>query len=323
MRDGPPGLRERIITSLNSIQYFISQPEKVLASPPRLKEIDRSKYDSKNARKKAKTRAKKNYEAQLKAYNEQIDEDYWNILRDDEKHDEMTILQLLHDWIKCTLDNLFRTGEITLSPHRAANDAPAAGTLSQSSLPEDLNRIRRMFPKANEDLIRCLGATTLKRRDILRNRDKYYQPQLHNMPYDSLGPPRTHYKPRDRIPLYDARLFDTLPPPPENSAGRNPFECPYCHFTIVIRHQDDWARHIFDDIRPYSCIFRGCVQLAELHSDRFIWYDRLDSCFLNCIDEDLPVECPLCLDDFDDSIKFYRHLALHMEQVALLALPNF
>ncbi|EDN05244.1 predicted protein [Histoplasma mississippiense (nom. inval.)] len=131
-----------------------------------------------------------------------------------------------------------------------------------------------------------------------------------------------------------------FPPIPEE-AEHNPdgFECPYCYYLVSIRGPLSWARHIFDDLQPYICTFRDCPTPHQTYSRRRTWFNHektahraagfphSDSRFVPLqssgpVDSLSAVDCPLCGVRIPNLHHLERHLARHLEQLALFALPH-
>ncbi|KLO83340.1 Uncharacterized protein LW93_15010 [Fusarium fujikuroi] len=77
------------------------------------------------------------------------------------------------------------------------------------------------------------------------------------------------------------------PRPPE--ADRGVFECPFCYRMISASTRGAWKRHVFGDLRPYTCLFSRCAESNtdfdrrhrwQLHVSQYHW--RTWSCPFNC-----------------------------------------
>ena len=106
----------------------------------------------------------------------------------------------------------------------------------------------------------------------------------------------------------------TVPPLPNNE---KPFECPLCHFIVDIKIKESWARHVFRDLRPYVCTFPDCHVPDRRYASRHEWFDHETSTH-----SAERLACPLCPERMKTSKQFERHLARHMEDLALFALPS-
>lgn len=109
----------------------------------------------------------------------------------------------------------------------------------------------------------------------------------------------------------------TVPTPPQGSLGGGPFECPYCHFIIQIATTQSWHRHVFTDLRPYTCVFQQCRTPDKLYPNRREWLGHMQG--THNTTETL---CPLCKLALGTAEQFERHLARHMEELALFVLSR-
>ncbi|EEQ91496.2 uncharacterized protein BDCG_06616 [Blastomyces dermatitidis ER-3] len=132
-----------------------------------------------------------------------------------------------------------------------------------------------------------------------------------------------------------------LPPLPEE-AESNPegFECPYCYYLISVRGPLSWARHVFDDLQPYVCTFRDCSTPNQVYSRRRTWFNHEKTAHRAAqlpqgdsraallqssgpVDTLSAVDCPLCREQVLSLHHLERHLARHLEQLALFAMPKY
>ena len=130
----------------------------------------------------------------------------------------------------------------------------------------------------------------------------------------------------------------TIPAPPKGSSIGSPFECPYCFHMITINSRGAWQKHIMEDITPYSCIFSDCLMQEKLFDSRHEWFKHLQKVhkvYHNQRGEayemplrtepkhvDLPAmeKCPLCDNPLTSSRQFERHVARHLQELALFVL---
>jgi hypothetical protein len=81
-------------------------------------------------------------------------------------------------------------------------------------------------------------------------------------------------------------------------------------------------KHLFNDLRPYTCIHHECTFSAHSFPDRQTWSNHLE------LDHKLGPEwqnatCPLCLEPTGiGKSAVLIHFARHMEDIALAALPR-
>ncbi|KAF5636487.1 transcription factor Cys6 [Fusarium sp. NRRL 52700] len=75
--------------------------------------------------------------------------------------------------------------------------------------------------------------------------------------------------------------------PPE--ADKGIFECPFCYRMISASTRGAWKRHVFGDLRPYTCLFSRCAESNtdfdrrhrwQIHVSQYHW--RTWSCPLKC-----------------------------------------
>lgn len=208
------------------------------------------------------------------------------------------------------------------------------GTLTQDASPfeaADERHVLDRHPGADSELVKRLGKAISQRKAILRYRERKHQEKLKHSSVDSALDAEEVQRPlgddlydeiSDCETSYAPALFESpIPAPPKESADSQPFECPYCHFEIVVKDQKDWVRHIFDDILPYVCVFPGCRTSNKLFARRSEWYQHTERRHLKDVNSKRFTDrCPLCRDELL-SEQFESHVALHMEQLALFALP--
>lgn len=121
----------------------------------------------------------------------------------------------------------------------------------------------------------------------------------------------------------------TIPAPPRASHDGAPFECPYCFFVIMIRSRTAWNRHVFHDLQPYVCIDINCVTPNKLYPTRHDWSNHLRT--MHPHKELLQAgtgkqiarhNCPLCGDAQSTQERYDRHVAHHLQELALFVLPR-
>lgn len=126
----------------------------------------------------------------------------------------------------------------------------------------------------------------------------------------------------------------TIPDRPRESDDGAPFECPYCFYVITIENTRSWIKHVFNDLQPYICPFLDCPLPYKLYSFQREWINHLDSVHGGILSgsnnpagndnrEQLRRSpCPLCVSSFDSSRTLERHLARHLQELALFVLPR-
>lgn len=210
----------------------------------------------------------------------------------------------------------------------------------------DQKHVREKHPKTDDETVQRLGRATTRRRKYsdyrIRHHSKLKQGleevqglqrtttenvlsgtkatdfMVQNIDFDentsNSGMSQTSYAPS----LIDGGAI-TIPPPPRESALGKPFECPYCFFLISIKSMRSWTRHVFKDIKPYVCGIPDCNAPDRLYDSRREWYahHRIThgSNDLTC-----PLRRDTCKDILKTSKRFERHVARHLEELALFVL---
>ncbi|OCL08617.1 hypothetical protein AOQ84DRAFT_275333, partial [Glonium stellatum] len=177
----------------------------------------------------------------------------------------------------------------------------------------DLIRIK--FPKASVDLVKYLGEANWERYRRLEAeratnastemQDAVAGSIFHDSGMGSSVPPRTIYAATDTS--YMSSLADgdrpRIPPLSEDAKKGHLFE-----------------KHLYLDLRPYTCFYSKCPYNRRAFLDRKTWIDHF------CLDHGLTPDwhnqsCPLCFEATGNGRSpIQRHLARHMEHISLAAL---
>ena len=128
-----------------------------------------------------------------------------------------------------------------------------------------------------------------------------------------------------------------IPVRPKESDDRAPFECPYCFYVITVHDTHSWIKHVFNDLQPYICPFLDCPLPYKLYSSQREWINHLDSVHGSVLSSSEDASqvmknsnrkqlsgsrCPLCDSSFDLSKTLERHVARHLQKLALFVLPR-
>ena len=128
-----------------------------------------------------------------------------------------------------------------------------------------------------------------------------------------------------------------IPSPPKESSGGAPFECPYCFVIISVDGTPAWHKHVFQDLQPYICTVAACSTPHTLFSTRHEWVQHLKEAHrrewtgdenragaaINESDKSsFCAICPLCRSNSKSEKHFVRHLARHLQELALFVLPQ-
>ena len=120
-----------------------------------------------------------------------------------------------------------------------------------------------------------------------------------------------------------------IPRPPKTSLGGVPFECPYCFYVITVDGTRSWNKHVFQDLQPYICISPTCTTPDKLYSTRHEWLHHSKMVHpAVMMDDGTPKErkgvatCPLCKEEIEFGKPIDRHLARHLQELALFILSG-
>lgn len=92
------------------------------------------------------------------------------------------------------------------------------------------------------------------------------------------------------------------------NGGHEEFVCPYCRNEVSCKTQRKWAKHVFADLRAYTCTFIGCDM--RMFEDSRAWLThQMEEHFTS-------LACPYCQSVlFDTDVLFEQHLrAEHQHQ---------
>ena len=278
---------------------------------------------------------------------DEISGDRTDVLEDDDfwpGEESTTDLQQLHEELINIIDCLYQLSMLIRKP--AQHDMLVGSRMGDMTQFEfyDKEHVRNLHPRTEEQIGQRLGSAITRRRKYLFFRERHHKKlekgieevqgiqrattgsvlsetiatdfQTPNIEFEETssnsGISQTSYAPS----LIDGGRV-TIPPPPRDSVGGKPFECPYCFFVIDIKSTKAWNRHIFKDIKPYVCTFPECSMPDRLYDSRREWYFHESKEHRR---EDFI--CSLCKDTLKSSKQYERHVARHLEELALFALPR-
>ncbi|RSL54801.1 hypothetical protein CEP54_009665 [Fusarium duplospermum] len=113
-----------------------------------------------------------------------------------------------------------------------------------------------------------------------------------------------------------------VPPLPEGAKSGAPFECLACGRSVSIKNNSAWKKHLWRDLRPWICHDSACDFGNEPFASLEDWVQHLE------FDHDFQpswssFECPLCHEETGEGkTVIVNHLARHMEEISLAALPS-
>ncbi|KAJ5858792.1 hypothetical protein N7534_004069 [Penicillium rubens] len=279
------------------------------------------------------------------------DDDFSDLSEDEDDDDHQTEIQSVYHALNDTINNLYQMSMVIRQPAR--HDRLLGTKRSDAVIFEHFDRLHvtSKYPQAGEDILKRLGLAISQRRAVMRYRERHRT---------KLGQGLSQVM-EDQTDGQSAKLSETvatefvetalaakgdlefltvasqtsyaqtilngaegtfLPSPPKESAEGAPFECPYCFMIISIVNRRAWARHVFDDLMPYLCVFPNCPTPHRLYESRREWFSHLQSQHSISESPGVHVDCPLCLSSVPSGKQLERHVGRHLEELALFALPR-
>ncbi|KAL9633029.1 MAG: hypothetical protein Q9204_003563 [Flavoplaca sp. TL-2023a] len=263
---------------------------------------------------------------------------------DSSDEEPTTELQALFGEVVTIIQCLYKLAMIIRNP--AQHDFLAESYKADTAAfePFDEQHVRNKFPQAKEELIHRLAKALTRRRGYLKYRARHSMKLKKGLEDIQIGgagvaasisettasvlqaqPVDYHETSSDSgisHTSYASSIVEggtiTVPPPPKGSLAGNPFPCPYCHFVINPATTHAWHRHVFADLRPYTCICQPCRTPDKLFPSRHDWLNHIRD--IHGINSLL---CPLCKAVMETVKQYERHVARHMEELALFVLPRF
>ncbi|KAL8839971.1 MAG: hypothetical protein Q9176_004198 [Flavoplaca citrina] len=221
----------------------------------------------------------------------------------------------------------------------------------------DKNHVRDKYPKAEDFIVSRLGSGLTRRRKYLRYRERHAlklkqginavaevnddansgivlsetlatDVQDWNVKFDDnasqSGFSRTSY-----APTLMSGGHITIPAPPRSSRGGAPFECPYCYFIVVASSPRSWHGHVFRDLQPYMCLEQTCSTPQKLYTTKHEWVHHIntvhrseDSLVAGSNKQEEGWSCILCEEPQKTRQQYDRHVARHLQELALFVLPR-
>ncbi|KAL8866992.1 MAG: hypothetical protein Q9174_005949, partial [Haloplaca sp. 1 TL-2023] len=220
----------------------------------------------------------------------------------------------------------------------------------------DQRHIRDKFPMADESLVLRLARATFRRRRYLKYRERHAVKLSQGIDHEAqqarsdgsvilsetvatnvrnwnIDFDETASNSGISQTSYASTLLSgghiTVPAPPKASNNGAPFECPYCYVVITVKSRMNWNRHVFRDLLPYVCTEIDCVTPDRLYSTKHEWVHHLRTSHGQDISS-LPkpgqqtasLPCALCGKPQSSWERLVRHLAQHLQELALFVLPR-
>ncbi|KAJ5207885.1 Zinc finger C2H2 [Penicillium cf. viridicatum] len=259
------------------------------------------------------------------------DDDFSDLSGDEDDDEHQTEMQSIYHALRDTINNLFQMSMLIRQP--AQHDRLLGTKRSDAVSYEQFDQryVSDKYPQAGEDISKRLGLAISQRRAVMQ-----YHGQSAKLS-DTIATEFVEVSPaaNDNLELltvasqtsYAQTILNgaegaVLPSPPKDSANRAPFECPYCFIIITIANRRAWARHVFNDLMPYLCVFPNCPTPHRLYESRREWFSHLQSQHSISETPDVHVDCPLCLSSLPSGKQLERHVGRHLEELALFALPR-
>lgn len=270
----------------------------------------------------------------------------------DSDEDDETEIQQLYKGISNIIKCLYQMSMLIRKPARYDRLVQCRTDDAAVFLPYDRDHVYHKYPQADNETIERLAFAISRRREDLRYRERHHLKLGQGIEYAQNETRQegksvvlsqtiaTDFK-ETYIEFEDSASNSglsqtsyasslegggtiTVPPPPKESINEQPFECPYCFFIITIKNRRAWTRHVFKDILPYTCVFPDCQAAKKMYDSRHEWFDHeLKAHTKKIYSSDLPLEidCPLCKSSIR-SARLEHHLARHLEELALFAIPR-
>ncbi|OQD62647.1 hypothetical protein PENPOL_c011G06806 [Penicillium polonicum] len=257
------------------------------------------------------------------------DDDFSSDLSGDEDDDEhQTEMQSIYHALRDTINNLFQMSMLIRQPFMS-----------------------NKYPQAGEDISKRLGLAISQRRAVMQYRERHRTKLGQGLDQviedqtdgqsaklsDTVATEFVEVSPAANDNLESLTIASqtsyaqtilngvegtVLPSPPKDSANGAPFECPYCFVIITIANRRAWARHVFNDLMPYLCVFPSCPTPHRLYESRREWFSHLQSQHSISETPNVHVDCPLCVSSLPSGKQLERHVGRHLEELALFALPR-
>ncbi|KAL8997036.1 MAG: hypothetical protein Q9169_003577 [Polycauliona sp. 2 TL-2023] len=225
--------------------------------------------------------------------------------------------------------------------------------------PFDYNHVRDKYPKADDFIVSRLGQGITQRRKYLKYRERHAlklkqginaaaevavnddgttgivfsetvvtDVQDWNVKFDDSasqsGISQTSY-----APTLMSGGDITIPAPPRSSHRGTPFECPYCYFIITAPDTRSWNRHVFEDLQPYMCLDETCSTPQKFYATRREWVHHVNAVHrayasptTGCKNQTEVLDCMLCGESQKSRQNYDRHVARHLQEIALFVLPR-
>lgn len=249
-------------------------------------------------------------------------------------------LRRQHGFVTRLIDCLFEMSLLLRKP--AQSDFLHGGCSSEAKAYEsfDLDAIQTVYPDASQILKARLVRAMFQRRRYLIYRERHHakisrdlDEEADDTRDDMSDTIATTF--RSQAPVDDDNAsiiamtettFSTsvlkgnvgLPRRPNEENDEAPFECHYCFCIITAPSRHLWLKHVFDDIKPYICVFEQCQTPHRLYSARREWIHHVKKAHATQYDA-LDI-CHLCTAVTGSKRIWISHVAKHLQELAISAL---
>jgi hypothetical protein len=87
-----------------------------------------------------------------------------------------------------------------------------------------------------------------------------------------------------------------------------------------------YNKHVFEDLQPYVCTNLNCVTAHELYATRLhhtkMAHPRTPTAYNADEESGSKINCPLCKESLESEKRYARHVARHLQELALFVLPR-
>ncbi|KAL8665806.1 MAG: hypothetical protein Q9202_001928 [Teloschistes flavicans] len=269
------------------------------------------------------------------------EDDSWS--EDEFDDDPTTELQSYFRRVNTTIKCLYKMAMLVRNPTHHDMILHSRSDETAALKPYDQQHVRDKFPQASEQLVLCLGGLITRRRRYLKYRKRHSiklgkgleelqdggktsTEDISETMASDFQAPEFDFGDVASISIKSATSYASsdwqevllrIPAPPAQSLDGKPFVCPYCFYIIEANSIRSWHRHIFADLRPYSCVFEDCRWLDQSYTSRREWITHVSTTH-----DMTEAVCPLCKDSLGETKLFERHVARHLVELALFALPR-
>jgi hypothetical protein len=261
---------------------------------------------------------------------------------------ELTEMQQLHEDVVDIINNLYKTSMLIRHPAARDRFLKRRKEDAMGFEPFDVDHVVNKFPRLDNAVAQRLGSAITWRRRNLKYWERHHAKLSHGVEEDddlenedllsqtvatSLENTHLHVDETSSTTGFSQTSYAssilsggaiTVPTRPKASLMGRAFQCDICFYIITIQDDRSWARHVFKDLLPYICIFSKCSSPNKLYDSRHEWFRHIRTSHMQCMSAEQPLNmsCPLCGSEPLYSAEFERHVAKHLEELALFVLPN-